>query len=333
MASNKQYVYRPKSMSLESFAVSRGIVESASSNHPLVEKLRMNLSTRGTDGSGFCDLQRRFNAMDKDGSKTLFLEEFKIAFQRCNLNFTDQEITSMFYLFDLSDKKYLDYDEFMIAIRGPVNYRRRQFIEKAFQMIDSEGRGMVDPEEIIDRYDPTNHPDCKNGLKKTQEVFRDFLRVFDVSTEVEGKITRNEFDNYYFNLSASIERDDYFEQVICNAWRMDRTLNMDERNNNGTNTNNYRRNENTRDYSNNNDRRPRTLEELSYDRESSKYRNYEYNAEDSPSRSNNNRSRKSSPNRQQQRGRSMSPKSRSLTAGSIGPRSPMMVYESDQREF
>jgi Ca2+-binding EF-hand superfamily protein len=152
--------------------------------------------------------------MDKDGSRTLFLDEFRIAFQRCNLNFTDQEITTMFYQFDANDKKYIDYEEFMIAIRGPISYRRRQFIDKAFQLIDFDGRGMVDPEEIIDRYDPTNHPDVKNGLKKSQDIFRDFLRVFDVSTEVEGKVTRNEFENYYFNLSASIERDDYFGKTL-----------------------------------------------------------------------------------------------------------------------
>ena len=31
----------------------------------------------------------------------------------------------------------------MIAIRGPISYRRRQFIDKAFQIIDYDGRGMV----------------------------------------------------------------------------------------------------------------------------------------------------------------------------------------------
>ena len=50
------------------------------------------LSNRGTDGSGFNDLQRRFYAMDKDGSKSVFLEEFRISFQRCNLNFTGMVI-------------------------------------------------------------------------------------------------------------------------------------------------------------------------------------------------------------------------------------------------
>ena len=42
----------------------------------------------------------------------------------------------------------------------------------------------------------------------------DFLRVFDVSTEVEGKVTRNEFENYYFNLSASIGKFQLFVGYI-----------------------------------------------------------------------------------------------------------------------
>lgn len=41
-----------------------------------------------------------------------------------------------------------------------------------------------------------------------------------VGGEVEGKITRNEFDVYYFNVSASIDRDDYFEAVIRSAWHV-----------------------------------------------------------------------------------------------------------------
>ena len=96
--------------------------------------------------------------MDKDGSRTLFLDEFRIAFRRTNFNFTDTELRNLFYLFDSTEKKFIDYDEFMIAIRGPISFRRRQFIDKAFQSLDTDGRGIVDPEEIIDRYDPTNHP-------------------------------------------------------------------------------------------------------------------------------------------------------------------------------
>jgi Ca2+-binding EF-hand superfamily protein len=143
--------------------------------------LQCSLADRGTDGSGFSDLQRRFQAIDREGSKCVTIEEFKIAFQRCNLSFTDGELSTLFYFFDCNQKNYIDYDDFIFGIRGPVSGERKELIERAFQQVDGDGEGLVAPEEIIDRYDPTQHPDVKNGIKKAQEVFRDFLRSFQVT--------------------------------------------------------------------------------------------------------------------------------------------------------
>jgi hypothetical protein len=36
----------------------------------------------------------------------------------------------------------------------------------------------------------------------------------------DGKVTREEFENYYANVGASIDNDDYFELMIRNAWHI-----------------------------------------------------------------------------------------------------------------
>jgi hypothetical protein len=41
-----------------------------------------------------------------------------------------------------------------------------------------------------------------------------------VRGEVDGKVTRQEFTNYYSNISASIDNEDYFELMIRNAWHI-----------------------------------------------------------------------------------------------------------------
>lgn len=277
------------------------------------------MTTIGTDGSGFNDLQRRFTVIDRDGSKTLFLEEFKIAFQRCNLDFTDQEITTLFYLFDVYDKNYLDYDEFMINIRGPVSERRRMLIEKAFQLLDFEGRGMIYPEDLIERYDANNHPDVKSGVRKSQDVFRDFLRSFDVSTEIDGMITHGEFENYYLNMAASIERDDYFEQVLCNAWRMSSDLtNWDW--GNIPDPAAWPRNRGS-------ESRPRTLEEICIDKEKINGPYHRNSDDQSRQRSFSYKGRYSPRNR----GRSMSPGARALRRDSQIDREYRSENRSDVR--
>lgn len=80
------------------------------------------------------------------------------------------------------------------------------------------GEGILSCEEVIERYDPSQHPDAKNHFKRSSEIFREFLRTFEVGGEVENKISKNEFYNYYFNLSASIDDDHYFEAVITSTW-------------------------------------------------------------------------------------------------------------------
>lgn len=72
---------RPKGSSLEALAIVNGILESPASQHPLVERLRNRLSSEGTSGLGYAELQRRLNVMDRDGSQTLSFEDFKTALQ------------------------------------------------------------------------------------------------------------------------------------------------------------------------------------------------------------------------------------------------------------
>jgi hypothetical protein len=43
----------------------------------------------------------------------------------------------------------------------------------------------------------------------------------DKSKLKDGKVTFNEFLDYYSNVSASIDDDKYFELMITNAWNLD----------------------------------------------------------------------------------------------------------------
>lgn len=80
--------------------------------------------------------------------------------------------------------------------------------------------GYVDVEHIEKKYDASKHPDVIAGKRTAQEILREFLEVFEVGGVKDGKLTFDEFVNYYGNISASIDLDDYFELMIRNAWHI-----------------------------------------------------------------------------------------------------------------
>lgn len=218
---HRQYYNHPKSTTLENLGMYRGVVDSPQMYHPLMNSFRDYLIQMGTDGMGFCTLQKHFHSFDRDYSKMIHPEEFRMCLQKMNFQFSDRECSMLFSLFDIYGNGYMNYEEFMICCRGHIHPRRRQLIAWAWYTIDYNKEGWVDPQEIIGRYNCAMHPDCKSGFKSSQECFRDFLKAFEVSGEVPGKVTRMEFENYYYNVSASVERDDYYEELMRCCWDLD----------------------------------------------------------------------------------------------------------------
>ena len=46
-----------------------------------------------------------------------------------------------------------------MAIRGELNPERLALVKKAFKMIDRDGSGMLEVDDIKDAYNATKHPD------------------------------------------------------------------------------------------------------------------------------------------------------------------------------
>ena len=101
-----------------------------------------------------------------------------------------------------------------------MNPKRKVLVDMAFRVLDKDGNGAIEAKDVAGIYSANKHPDVLSGRKTKEAVLREFLDGFDVGGEVDGKVTRNEFENYYSNISASIDNDDYFELMIRNAWHI-----------------------------------------------------------------------------------------------------------------
>ncbi|KDO27328.1 hypothetical protein SPRG_07575 [Saprolegnia parasitica CBS 223.65] len=180
-------------------------------------RLRASLQARGA--AGIVGLSRKFRLMDEDGNGSIDLAEFKRAMRDTDVDCSDADLRLLFDAFDADDSHTIEFKEFLDGVREPMNARRLGLVHAAFQKLDKNGDGAVDPSDIVGTYDASKHPDVIAGKRTQDDVFREFLDTFDVDVK-DGKVSRDEWVHYYHNISACIESDDYFELMMRNAWQL-----------------------------------------------------------------------------------------------------------------
>lgn len=199
-------------------------VRSALRDSKIMDKFRDQILSRG--GKGILGLARQFKIFDDNNSGSLDLAELTKATRDFKVDLTSNEIKILFNILDADQCGEIKYDEFLREIRGEMNQSRRKLVDQAFSKLDTDKSGVIDFDEIKKIYNCKKHPDVISGKKTEDEVYAEFVETFQIHAALKGKgvkdrdITRDEFQEYYENISASIDRDDYFELMMNNAWKL-----------------------------------------------------------------------------------------------------------------
>jgi Ca2+-binding EF-hand superfamily protein len=196
----------------------------------IFEKLRNIISKRGS--RGIMSIRREFMIADNDNNKTVNIDSFKKFCHDYRINLTDKEINLLFAELDTNKNGAIDYPEFLNNVIGEMNERRKKIVVQVFKSLDKNKNGMIDLDDIRDTYNAKMHPDVLTGKKTEDEVLAEFLDTFEYQfnllsdeKENEGKISLEEFLEYYNNISVGIKDDDYFEEMIKSVYNLDNRRN------------------------------------------------------------------------------------------------------------
>ncbi len=128
-----------------------------------IEKFRNKLKARGT--RGIMSLRRCFMIADDDGSKSLSIYELDKVCKDYRIGLTKQETQYLFKFFDINENGSIDYEEFLHGVRGEMNSFRKGLVKKAFEILDRDGSGRVEVDDLRGVYNCKNHPDVLSGKK------------------------------------------------------------------------------------------------------------------------------------------------------------------------
>lgn len=169
-------------------------------------------------GASFAGLRRALRAVDTSGNHSLNNNELKEGLGSCGVALSEPEVSVLIKYFDRSGDGEVSVAEFVRGVRGDMNERRAALVHKAYRLIDKSRGGVVTLADICELHDVAKHPDVVSGRAKADAVGRQFAEQWDVSRE--DIVSAEEFAEYYNDVSACIDSDQFFELMMRNVWHI-----------------------------------------------------------------------------------------------------------------
>lgn len=190
----------------------------------MVRLFREKLAARGA--RGILGMQRIFKIVDDSGNGVLEIEEFWKALCDFRIQLSPEECRHLFDLFDVNGDGFVSYDELLRSVAGEMSPSRKAIVKRAFEKLDRNGNGIIELDDIKTFYNAKQHPDVRSGKKTEDEALSEFLDTFELhhsfknAQDKDRKVNLKEFVEYYNNISASIDNDQYFDLMMTNAWNL-----------------------------------------------------------------------------------------------------------------
>lgn len=183
-----------------------------------IDRFRNKVLERGAHS--IKGIGRTFRIYDDDGSKNLNFEEFFEGVKDYGLDFSKEDAQGVFDSFDKDGSGEVSIDEFLLGLRGNLNAKRLAVVNQAWKKADKDGSNIFDMNDLKKVFNVRQHPKYQNGDMTEKQVFDEFLGTFEPDpASRDGKVTHEEFLNYYAGVSASIDNDAYFTLMMRNSWK------------------------------------------------------------------------------------------------------------------
>jgi len=173
----------------------------------LLQDMKKLLASRG--GLSFRSLRRSFILADTDiDDHQLSVAELQEGLKKFGMKLTKINCLHLMYAIDTDNSGTISLDEFLRAVKGALNAPRLVVVRNAFKKFDKDGSGVITMGDLEGVY-----------KYKEEKNLTDFFNTFQVIQQTKDhELTIHEFEEYYARVSANIDNDDHFVELVTMAW-------------------------------------------------------------------------------------------------------------------
>ena len=220
---NNNYIENKSNMNINSMNIS---------DIPSINKLKTLLAMRGM--KSIFIIQRMLYIYDKNQSGEIPFDKLCDIFEIYNINITKEEIFEFFEIIDKEHKGFIKYNDLILILINDINTNRRILIQYLFDKLRKKKQFVI-LNDIKKYFNPDSHPDVIEKNKSREEIAFDFFDSLEVFKEyninlkneniINGVMSYKDFENYFKEISLSINDDKLFEFIIKYCWEVDNDYN------------------------------------------------------------------------------------------------------------
>ncbi|XP_063447676.1 calcyphosin-like protein [Mytilus trossulus] len=174
----------------------------------LFKLMRTQCLNRGH--GGIKELAVLFRKMDLDFSKRICFEELRLGLEKYGMEITQSDLKLLFLSFDADENRQIDFAEFLHRLRPPLPPSRIKIIDEVFCKLDVNGDGAIKTDDLKVLYTSSSKTRTGEWSNEEEDKIESFIENYDTPDDEDGKITREEFLNYYAGVSARVPDDAFF---------------------------------------------------------------------------------------------------------------------------
>ena len=128
----------------------------------ILDRIKAQFASRGA--SSIAGLGRAFREMDNmNGNRRLDPQEFAVGLREHGVQVTAADVAALLKFLDTDGDGNINFDEFLVGIRGRMNAHRQETTDRAFAKFDKDGNGFINSDDMQGVYNASQHPKVRNG--------------------------------------------------------------------------------------------------------------------------------------------------------------------------